>query len=433
MLVPVRINNIRPPLGFGQIQAANLIKWTGEINDPEFKKLLIAIESILGSSPRHIKEKEQSEQEERKRNEAQKEAERAAEEERQREQEVEKRRAEEKRRLVEEQEQAEVARKAEEEHKRKEIEARRTAEIEHNRKEADEQVLARIAQAGKKPELRSLITVIDRLVSKRKIEEQIKNKDTNDIGIKFVLIEPGTFLMGRRMSIEEISDRYDSSPYRFSTYFVSNFNEKRNDPEKPRHGVEIDQPFYLQTTPITQRQWQRIMGSNPSNFKACTEDCPVVNVSWEDTKEYIEKLHQIEKTEKYRLPSESEWEYACRAGSMTEFYFDDYPERLKEFAWYSVNSKKKIHPVGEKEPNAWGLFDMHGNVWEWLEDDWHDNYEGAPEDDASAWIDNPRRQVRVMRGGSYEDDSSNCRSASRKYSLPYERSRSVGFRLAKSY
>jgi formylglycine-generating enzyme required for sulfatase activity len=433
VLVPARLDNVPPPIGFRQIQAANLINWAGNENEPEFVKLLHALESILGPSPKQLKEKEQAAEEERKRQEAEEEARRErkaeaefrAEEQRKREQAEEQRKTEEKRRLEEEQKRAEAEPKPEEERKRK-------ADTKHNRKEADEQVLTRIAHAEKQAEIMNLITVIDRLVSKRKIDEQTNNKAISDIGIKFILIEPGTFLMGRRMNIEEIADHYGSNPYRFSYYYVRNYNEKSNDPEKPRHGVEIDQSFYLQTSPITQGQWQRIMGNNPSKFKACGEDCPVVNVSWEDAKKYIEKLNQIEKTKKYRLPSESEWEYACRAGSMTEFYFDDYPDQLGEFAWYSRNSNKKIHPVGKKQPNAWGLFDMHGNVWEWVEDDWHDNYEGAPEDDASAWIDNPRRHVRVMRGGSFEDDSSNCRSASRKSGLANERSRSVGFRLAMS-
>ena len=122
----------------------------------------------------------------------------------------------------------------------------------------------------------------------------------------------------------------------------------------------------------------------------------------------------------YRLPSEAEWEYACRAGSETEFCFGDDAKRLGEFAWYSENSESKTHPVGEKKPNAWGLYDMHGNVWEWVEDDWHDSYEGAP-DDGSAWIDKPRGSDRVVRGGSWGDVARYCRSAVRSGYAPVDR------------
>lgn len=196
MLVPVRINNVRPPIGFGQIQAANLINWAGNEKEPEFVKLLHAIESILGPSPKQLKEKEQAAEEERKRQEAEEEARRErkaeaefrAEEQRKREQAEEQRKTEEKRRLEEEQKRAEAEPKPEEERKRK-------ADTKHNRKETDEQVLTRIAQAEKQAEIKNLITVIDRLVSKRKIDEQTNNKAISDIGIKFILIEPGTFLM----------------------------------------------------------------------------------------------------------------------------------------------------------------------------------------------------------------------------------------------
>jgi formylglycine-generating enzyme required for sulfatase activity len=173
------------------------------------------------------------------------------------------------------------------------------------------------------------------------------------------------------------------------------------------------------------------MGNNPSNFKDCGDDCPVEQVSWEDAQAFINKLNQVEKTKDYRLPSEAEWEYSCRAGSETEFSFGDDAERLGEFAWVDDNSGGKTHPVGEKAPNAWELYDMHGNVWEWVEDDWHDTYKGAP-NDGRDWIDKPRGSGRVMRGGCWGLDAHDCRSAARIGYRPDFRDNAVGFRLSRS-
>jgi len=239
----------------------------------------------------------------------------------------------------------------------------------------------------------------------------------NSIGMKFVLIPTGSFTMGSRMSSNELVDRFGGE-------------EEWYKREKPHHAVKIERPFYLQTTPVIQGQWQRVMGNNPANFKDCGDDCPIENVSWEDAQAFMKKLNQVEKRKDYRLPSEAEWEYTCRAGSETEFSFGDDAERLKEFAWYSKNSENKTHPVGEKKPNAWGLYDMHGNVWEWVEDDWHESYNGAPAD-GGAWVDNPRGSDRVGRGGSWGSGAHNCQSATRHYYWPDLRSNAgVGFRLS---
>jgi formylglycine-generating enzyme required for sulfatase activity len=154
-------------------------------------------------------------------------------------------------------------------------------------------------------------------------------------------------------------------------------------------------------------------------------------VSWYEAQRFIEKLNQVEKTKAYRLPSEAEWEYACRAGSETEFCFGDDAKRLGEFAWYWENSEKKTHPVGKKKPNAWGLYDMHGNVWEWVEDDWHDSYEGAP-DDGNAWVYNARGSSRVVRGGRWSFIAWLCRSAARFFIAPGGIGNDVGFRLFRS-
>ncbi len=245
---------------------------------------------------------------------------------------------------------------------------------------------------------------------------------TNSIGVDFVLISPGSFMMGSRRSLKR------------SLKEVVDFlrgDERRYKYEKPYHGVKIERPFYLQTTPVTQGQWQRVMGDNPSHFKDGGDDCPVENISWDRVREFIKKLNQIKKTKAYRLPSEAEWEYACRAGCDAEFAFGDDANRFGEFAWYKKNSEWTARPVSQKKPNAWGLYDMHGNVWEWMEDDWHDSYEGAPAD-GRAWVDGPRGALRVVRGGSWGFDARHCRSAARIIIPPEVDLLFVGFRLSRS-
>ncbi len=132
-----------------------------------------------------------------------------------------------------------------------------------------------------------------------------------------------------------------------------------------------------------------------------------------------------------RLPSEAEWEYACRANTITRYYTGDTDKDLDRAGWYRENSGGELHPVGDKEPNAYGLYDMHGNVYEWVEDDWHDNYKGAP-DNGRAWVDDPRGANRVMRGGSWGFVAHRCRSAYRHYLRPDDRDDYVGFRLSRS-
>jgi formylglycine-generating enzyme required for sulfatase activity len=149
-------------------------------------------------------------------------------------------------------------------------------------------------------------------------------------------------------------------------------------------------------------------------------------------KEFIKKLNVMESTDKYSLPTEAEWEYACRAGKTTEFSFGDDASDLGEYAWYDGNSKAATHRVSAKKPNPWGLYDMHGNVWEWVEDDWHDWYDGSPVGD-QAWFDKPRDSRRVIRGGSWESVDFDCRSSPRFGEKPGSRSFSLGFRVAKSF
>jgi len=156
------------------------------------------------------------------------------------------------------------------------------------------------------------------------------------------------------------------------------------------------------------------MDSNPRNFKG--DDRPVEQVSWDDCQDFIQKLNALGAGGRFRLPSEAEWEYACRAGSTTRFCFGDSDSGLDAYAWYSGNSGSQTHAVRQKRPNAWGLYDMHGNVWEWCEDWYHDSYTGASRD-GSAWI-TPVGAYRVLRGGRFLSAPVRCRSAGRAYASP---------------
>jgi formylglycine-generating enzyme required for sulfatase activity len=168
------------------------------------------------------------------------------------------------------------------------------------------------------------------------------------------------------------------------------------------------------------------MGTRPSQFKG--RALPVEQVSWSDAQAFVQKLS--EKTGKnYRLPSEAEWEYAARAGSQTNYYFGDNDNDLGRFAWFSGNSGKTTHAVGEKVPNAFGLHDMHGNVWEWTADCWNDSYNGAPSD-GSAWT-RGSCGLRVLRGGSWNNYPQNTRSANRGRIDSSIRYNNYGFRLAR--
>ncbi|MCA2552205.1 MAG: SUMF1/EgtB/PvdO family nonheme iron enzyme [Microcystis sp. M04BS1] len=200
-----------------------------------------------------------------------------------------------------------------------------------------------------------------------------------------------------------------------------------NDPdaeswEKHQHLVKVNS-FAIGKYPITQAQYEAVMGTNPSNFVNNPQN-PVEKVSWNDAQAFCQKLSQITgKT--YRLPTEAEWEYACRAGTTTRYYFGDDANQLGDYAWYRKNSQGTTHPVGQKKPNAWGLYDMSGNVWEWCEDNWHNSYKNAPSD-GSAWLINDNNR-HIIRGGSWFVIPRNCRSA---YRSTYDnRSSDYGFRV----
>jgi formylglycine-generating enzyme required for sulfatase activity len=174
--------------------------------------------------------------------------------------------------------------------------------------------------------------------------------------------------------------------------------------------VKIDHDFYLGKYPVTQQQFEAVMGDNPSHFKGGS--LPVETVSWDDAQTFIQKLNTHSGKKLYRLPTEAEWEYAFRAGSTSLYYFGDDESQLGEYAWYLGNSVQTTHPVGQKKPNGWGLYDMAGNVWEWT-DSWYDS----------------SRSNRVLRGGSWFNTAVYCRSAYRFSFHPDYRLNYVGFRL----
>ena len=251
---------------------------------------------------------------------------------------------------------------------------------------------------------------------------------TNYVGMKFVYIKPGNFTMGSP----------SSEPGRVS--------------DETQHRVTLTRGYYLQATEVTQGQWQAVMGSNPSSFKSCGDDCPVEQVSWNDVQAFIQKLNQKEGGSQYRLPTEAEWEYAARAGSDTAFANGGITENqcgldsnLDDMGWYCGNSDvvyngcfdlskwggatcAGTHPVSQKKPNSWGLYDMHGNVWEWCQD-WYGDY-------SSGTVLDPKGPLigfaRVCRGGGWRYPAMYCRAAYRNKYSPHITNYRIGFRLART-
>lgn len=203
--------------------------------------------------------------------------------------------------------------------------------------------------------------------------------------------------------------------------------------DEKRHKVTISRVFYMQTTEVTQGQWRTVMGNNPSGFKG--DDRPVEKVSWNDCQQFIRRLNKKEGTDKYRLPTEAEWEYACRAGTKTPFFFGECLST--DDANYNGDHplpgcpkglrRGKILPVASFRANAWGLYDMHGNVWEWC-NDWYGDY---PSGDVADPKGTSSGSYRIVRGGSGFNCASYCLSASRTYSSPADRNDFVGFRLVR--
>ena len=248
--------------------------------------------------------------------------------------------------------------------------------------------------------------------------------------IELVRISAGTFMMGALPNDDEAS------------------KTERPRTERPRHKVEISRDFYVGKYPVTQELWEAVMGNNPSHFKG--EDCPVETVSWFDCVAFCNKLSRLENKELaytingenvscnwsakgYRLLTEGEWEYCARGG---EYHLYAGSDNVDEVAWYRANSGSKTHPVGQKKPNGFGLYDMSGNVWEWCWD-WFDSkvYQSRPVTGGELTSD-PRGptsgSVRVLRGGSWFDDARLTRVSNRdRYSPTITRS-NIGFRLGRT-
>jgi formylglycine-generating enzyme required for sulfatase activity len=226
----------------------------------------------------------------------------------------------------------------------------------------------------------------------------------NSVGMEFVLLPSGTFVMGG----DPVSEQADEN-------------------ETPRHEVTFSSALYICKFTVTQSQWQEIMGTNPSHFIG--PERPVEMVSYRDACEFIERLNWKEDTLDYRLPTEAQWEYAARSGSQSTYCYGSERIKLKEYAWYRKNSDRMTHPVGRLLPNAWGLYDMHGNVHEWCLD-WFDRnyYAKSPAIEPTG----PNTGLaRALRGGDWGSQDWYCRCAIRSLSSPDRRSPRVGFRIVK--
>lgn len=231
-------------------------------------------------------------------------------------------------------------------------------------------------------------------------QTKLKNTWVNRIGIEFVLIPAGTFKMGA---------------------------EGGEADERPMHQVTITQPFYLGKYEVTQAQWQAVMGINPSFFST-SPNSPVESVWWTDVQAFIKKLNEMEGQALYRLPTEAEWEYAAHAGTTTAYSFGDATQQLGDYAWYKANAGGQTHPVGQLKPNAWGLYDMQGNVWEWVQD-WYGKYHSEAVQDPQGPASGTHR---MRRGGGWNNVAKACRVTNR-YSVVGFRDDFIGFRLLRVY
>ena len=238
---------------------------------------------------------------------------------------------------------------------------------------------------------------------------------TNTIGMVLIEIPAGKFTMG------------------------SPAGEEGHQAAEEQVAVTLTKPFWLGKTEVTQGQWQKVMDTEPwkGNVQA-DKDCPATYVSWADTKAFCQKLTDLERKagklkagEVYRLPTEAQWEYACRAGTKTTYSFGDDESQLGQYAWFTVNafsaSEPYTHAVGLKTPNPWGLHDMHGNVWEWCSDLYGHKLPGGNDPVGSG-----RGSYRVARGGGWGYYPVRCRSAYRSNGIPSIRDYYLGFRVARS-
>ncbi len=249
----------------------------------------------------------------------------------------------------------------------------------------------------------------------------------NSIDMRFVLLPPGEFEMGSTGA--DVAKLLEEA----KTHGLSERNIGRVPSEAPKHRVRITKPFYLGLCEVTQAEYERVMGSNPSQY-AGDPNRPVEMVDWEAASMFSRILGELpqERTVQavYRLPTEAEWEYACRAGTTTNWYCGDDQFTLGEYAWFGSNAGEATHPVRQKKPNAWGLFDMHGNVYEWCRDWFGSEYYGASplEDPVGLSLGSER----VLRGGGWSGDAYRSRAAYRAGNVTNHRFGSLGFRLVRA-
>jgi formylglycine-generating enzyme required for sulfatase activity len=269
---------------------------------------------------------------------------------------------------------------------------------------------SKVVKPEQKPEQKPQQPAKEGLVAATRFDsaEPVKVDLGEGVELEVVWIRPGEFRMG--------------SPDK----------EAERQGNETQHKVRITKGFWIGKYEVTQAQWERLMGSNPSYFKQVGKDAPVEQISWDDCQEFIKKLNaqakdQLSKSGNgvFRLPTEAEWEYACRAGTKTRFCSGDAESDLDAVGWYKKNGAGTTHPVGLKKANARGLYDMHGNVWEWCQD-WYGDYASGdakdPEGPASG-------SARVIRGGSWDNAGYCSRSAYRSGDAPGTRSRIFGLRI----
>jgi formylglycine-generating enzyme required for sulfatase activity len=234
------------------------------------------------------------------------------------------------------------------------------------------------------------------------------------VSMDFVWCPPGSFMMGSSSVEQDAAIKSLPADLKPET-LKSTVNAIGN--EGPKHRVTFKKGFWMARTEVTQAQWKQVMGTNPSTFIDSGDSAPVETVSWNDCQIFIGKLNQLFKAQtkgKAGLPTESEWEYACRGGSKSTYSFGDDALKLGDYAWFAGNSSMKTHPVAMKQPNAWGLYDMHGNVWEWCSS----FFEKYPDRE----VTDPRGSLIgdtcVGRGGGWDDFADDLRSAYRSFGRP---------------
>jgi formylglycine-generating enzyme required for sulfatase activity len=258
----------------------------------------------------------------------------------------------------------------------------------------------------------------------------ITQKGTIDFAREILVREPGSGITGRITNCHKAWHRSEATGMKLMYIPPGVFKMGSNsgdDDEKPIHEVAIVRGFFMGQTEVTQAQWKAIMGDNPGFFKG--DDRPVENVTYEMAQEFVKRLNIKENTNTYRLPTEAEWEYAARAGKNTEWTFGSQEELLGTYAWQYENAGRQTHPVGRKLPNGWGLYDIHGNVWEWVSDWYAPDY--YKQSDRSNPIGPVKGEYRVLRGGSWNGRASYARTANRFPNRPNVPDKEFGLRLVK--